>query len=311
MNLTTPTPELLHDEPMNRHTSWRVGGRADLFFKPDSIESLQDFMGSLAAETPLLWVGLGSNLLVRDGGVRGAVICTLNLPAAIERVDESRVRAGAGVPCTVFARQCIRWKLGPAAFFAGIPGTVGGALAMNAGAFGGETWENVAGVETIDRAGVRRSRTSQEFRVGYRSVSGAAAEWFLGATFAFATDEGADMADIKAMLRKRGDSQPLGKLSCGSVFRNPPGQFAAQLIEQAGLKGATRGDAMVSEKHANFIINRGSATAADIESLIESVRDRVEENSGTKLQLEVRIVGEAADPAAEQSAAEGRGGSAR
>ncbi len=311
MNLTTQTPELLHDEPMNRHTSWRVGGRADLFFKPDSIESLQDFMGSLAAETPLLWVGLGSNLLVRDGGVRGAVICTLNLPAAIERVDESRVRAGAGVPCTVFARQCIRWKLGPAAFFAGIPGTVGGALAMNAGAFGGETWENVAGVETIDRAGVRRSRTSQEFQVGYRSVSGAAAEWFLGATFAFATDEGADMADIKAMLRKRGDSQPLGKLSCGSVFCNPPGQFAAQLIEQAGLKGATRGDAMVSEKHANFIINRGSATAADIESLIESVRDRVEENSGTKLQLEVRIVGEAAGPAEEQSAAEGRGGSTR
>ncbi len=311
MNLTTPTPELLHDEPMNRHTSWRVGGPADLFFKPDSIESLQDFMGSLAAETPLLWVGLGSNLLVRDGGVRGAVICTLNLPAAIERVDESRVRVGAGVPCTVFARQCIRWKLGPAAFFAGIPGTVGGALAMNAGAFGGETWENVAGVETIDRAGIRRSRTSQEFQVGYRSVSGAAAEWFLGAIFAFATDEGADMADIKAMLRKRGDSQPLGKLSCGSVFRNPPGQFAAQLIEQAGLKGATRGDAMVSEKHANFIINRGSATAADIESLIESVRDRVEENSGTKLQLEVRIVGDAAGPAAEQSAAEGRGGSAR
>ncbi len=311
MNLTTPTPELLHDEPMNRHTSWRAGGRADLFFKPDSIESLQDFMGSLAAETPLFWVGLGSNLLVRDGGVRGAVICTLNLPAAIERVDESRVRVGAGVPCTVFARQCIRWKLGPAAFFAGIPGTVGGALAMNAGAFGGETWENVAGVETIDRAGVRRSRTSQEFRVGYRSVSGAAAEWFLGATFAFATDEGADMADIKAMLRKRGDSQPLGKLSCGSVFCNPPGQFAAQLIEQAGLKGATRGDAMVSEKHANFIINRGSATAADIESLIESVRDRVEENSGTKLQLEVRIVGEAAGPAEEQSAAEGRRGSAR
>lgn len=311
MNLTTPTPELLHDEPMNRHTSWRVGGRADLFFKPDSVESLQDFLGSLAAETPLFWVGLGSNLLVRDGGVRGAVICTLNLPAVIERVDESRVQVGAGVACTVFARQCIRWKLGPAAFFAGIPGTVGGALAMNAGAFGGETWENVEGVETIDRAGVRRSRTSQEFQVGYRSVSGAAAEWFLGATFAFATDEGADMADIKAMLRKRGDSQPLGKLSCGSVFRNPPGQFAAQLIEQAGLKGETRGDAMVSEKHANFIINRGSATASDIESLIESVRDRVEENSGTKLQLEVRVVGDAADPAAEQSAAEGRGGSAR
>ncbi len=307
MNLTTPTPELLHDEPMTRHTSWRVGGTADLFFKPESVASLQDFLRSLAEETPLLWVGLGSNLLVRDGGIRGAVICTLNLPAAIERLDESRVQVGAGVPCTVFARQCIRWKLGPAAFFAGIPGTVGGALAMNAGAFGGETWEHVAGVETIDRAGVRRSRSPQEFQVGYRSVSGVAAEWFLGASFALASDRGADMADIKAMLRKRGESQPLGKLSCGSVFRNPPGHFAAQLIEQAGLKGVTCGDAMVSKKHANFIINRGSATAADIESLIERVRRRVEESSGTKLQLEVCIVGATAG----QSAAEGRRGGDR
>ena len=307
MNLTTPTPELLHDEPMTRHTSWRVGGRADLFFKPESVASLQEFLRSLVEETPLLWVGLGSNLLVRDGGIRGVVICTLNLPAAIERLGESRVQVGAGVPCTVLARQCIRWKLGPAAFFAGIPGTVGGALAMNAGAFGGETWEHVAGVETIDRAGVRRTRSPQEFQVGYRSVSGAAAEWFLGASFAFASDRGADLADIKAMLRKRGESQPLGKLSCGSVFRNPPGQFAAQLIEQAGLKGATCGDARVSEKHANFIINRGSATAADIESLIERVRGRVEENSGTKLELEVRIVGTTAG----QPAAEGRRGGAR
>ena len=307
MNLTTPTLELLHNERMNRHTSWRVGGPADLFFKPASVESLQDFLQSLATETPLIWVGLGSNLLVRDGGIRGAVICTLNLPAAVERVDEALVQVGAGVPCTVFARQCIRWKLGPAAFFAGIPGTLGGALAMNAGAFGGETWEHVARVETIDRAGVRRSRTPQEFQVGYRSVSGAAAEWFLGATFAFAADREADMTDIKAMLRKRGAAQPIGKLSCGSVFRNPPGHFAAQLIEQAGLKGTTSGDAIVSAKHANFIINRGSATAADIESLIEIVRRGVEESSGTQLQLEVRIVGETAA----QSAAEIQGGSAR
>lgn len=307
MNLTTPTAELLHNERMSRHTSWRVGGPADLFFKPASVESLQDFLQSLATETPLFWVGLGSNLLVRDGGVRGAVICTLNLPAALERVGEAQVRVGAGVPCAVLARQCVRWKLGPAAFFAGIPGTVGGALAMNAGAFGGETWEHVTRVHTIDRTGVRRSRTPQEFQVGYRSVSGAAAEWFLGANFAFAADREADMTDIEAVLRKRGDTQPLGQLSCGSVFRNPPGQFAAQLIEQAGLKGATSGDAIVSEKHANFIINRGAATAAEIESLIEIVRGRVAETSGTELQLEVRIVG----ATAAQSAAETQGGSAR
>ena len=295
MNLSTATAELLHDEPMSRHTSWRVGGPADLFLKPESVESLQDFLCSLAPEAPLCWVGLGSNLLVRDGGVRGAVICTLKLPAAVSRVDATRVQVGAGVPCTVLARQCVRWKLGPAAFFAGIPGTVGGALAMNAGAFGGETWEHVESVETIDRSGTRRNRRPQEFAVGYRSVSGVPEEWFLSAIFVFAEDQDADMGDVKAMLRKRGDSQPLGKLSCGSVFRNPAGQFAAQLIEQAGLKGASRGDAIVSEKHANFIINRGSATADDIESLIEQVRASVVDSSGTTLELEVRIIGERED----------------
>ncbi len=169
---------------------------------------------------------------------------------------------------------------------------------MNAGAFGGETWEHVDRVETIDRAGVQRTRSREEYQVGYRSVSGAATEWFLAATFAFSADQDADMTDIKAMLRKRGKSQPLGKLSCGSVFRNPPGRFAAQLIEQAGLKGARSGDAIVSEKHANFIINRGSATAANIESLIETVRDRVVASSGTRLQLEVRIIGEPAEGSA-------------
>ena len=297
MNLSTATVELLHDEPMSRHTSWRVGGSADLFFKPESVESLQDFLCSLAVEIPLYWVGLGSNLLVRDGGVRGAVICTLKLPAAIGRVDATRVQVGAGVPCTVLARQCVRWKLGPAAFFAGIPGTVGGALAMNAGAFGGETWQHVESVETIDRSGTRRTRAGQEFEVGYRTVSGVSQEWFIAATFVFDEDQDADMSDVRTMLRKRGDTQPLGKLSCGSVFRNPPGQFAAQLIERAGLKGTKCGDAVVSEKHANFIINCGSATAADIESLIEQVRDGVAEHAGTTLALEVRIIGEPDDRA--------------
>jgi UDP-N-acetylmuramate dehydrogenase len=295
MNLDTATVELLHDEPMSRHTSWRAGGTAELFFRPESVESLRDFLSSLSVDTPLHWVGLGSNLLVRDGGVHGAVICTLKLPTPISRVDKQRVHVGAGIPCTVFARQCVRWKLGPAAFFAGIPGTIGGALAMNAGAFGGETWQHVESVETIDRSGTVRSRTAQEFEVGYRSVSGAPQEWFLSATFSFAEDPAADMGDVQAMLRKRGDTQPLGKPSCGSVFRNPPGQFAAQLIEQAGLKGATCGDAVVSEKHANFIINCGSATASDIEWLIGRVRDRVFEHTGTTLELEVRIIGEPVD----------------
>ncbi|MFL2553674.1 MAG: UDP-N-acetylmuramate dehydrogenase [Candidatus Rariloculaceae bacterium] len=292
MNFCAGVAELQHNEPMSRHTSWRAGGPADLFFKPESVESLQNFLNELSVETPLHWVGLGSNLLVRDGGVRGAVICTLKLPAGISRINSTEVEVGAGTPCAIFARQCVRWRLGPAVFFAGIPGTIGGALAMNAGAFGSETWDHVERVDTIDRSGERRSRTAKEFEVGYRSINGAPQEWFLSATFSLGPDEAASMGDVKRLLRKRGATQPLGKLSCGSVFRNPPGQFAAQLIEQAGLKGATSGDAIVSDKHANFIINRGSATAADIESLIGLVRDSVAEFSGTTLEPEVRIIGE-------------------
>lgn len=292
MKLTTPNAELQFDEPMSRHTSWRVGGPADQFFRPGSLESLASYLRELPEDVPLLWVGLGSNLLVRDGGVRGAVVCTLKLPAKVERLDDTRVSVGAGVPCTVFARQCVRWKLGPAAFFAGIPGTIGGALAMNAGAFGGETWQRVESVRTIDRGGAFHTRTPDEYEVGYRTVKGPQSEWFLAATFAFAADSEADMTNINDMLRKRGDTQPLGKLSCGSVFRNPPGQFAAQLIEAAGLKGLERGDAVVSEKHANFILNRGDAKAADIEALIETVRRRVADASGTELELEVRVIGE-------------------
>lgn len=286
------TERLLFNEPMSAHTSWRIGGPADLFFKPLNVQDLAEFLCGLDPEREIHWVGLGSNLLVRDGGIRGVVISTLDLPAQIERVDEQRVRAGAGVPCTVLARQCVRWQLGPAAFFAGIPGTVGGALAMNAGAFGGETWDAVESVETIDRKGVVRTRTAADFNVAYRSVVGTTDEWFLGATLLLDSDRDADLSSITTLMRERSSSQPLGQRSCGSVFRNPPGGFAAQLIEAAGLKGLSVGDAVVSEKHANFIINTGAARAEDVERLIEKVRDRVEADSGVALELEVRILGE-------------------
>lgn len=288
----TTTERLLFNEPMSAHTSWRIGGPADLFFKPLNVQDLAEFLCGHDPEREIHWVGLGSNLLVRDGGIRGVVISTLDLPAQIERVDEQRVRAGAGVPCTVLARQCVRWQLGPAAFFAGIPGTVGGALAMNAGAFGGETWDAVESVETIDRKGVVRTRTAADFKVAYRSVVGATDEWFLGATLLLDSDRDADLSSITTLMRERSSSQPLGQRSCGSVFRNPPGGFAAQLIEAAGLKGLSVGDAVVSEKHANFIINTGAARAEDVERLIEKVRDRVEADSGVALELEVRILGE-------------------
>jgi len=292
MSSRQPTPRLLYNEPMSAHTSWCIGGPADIFFKPTSVEELQAFFRDLEPSTPVYWVGLGSNLLVRDGGVRGAVICTVDLPAQIERVDAQRVTVGAGVPCSRLARQCVRWQLGPATFFAGIPGTVGGALAGNAGAFGCETWDRVESVTTIDRAGECRARAPGEFQVGYRSVRSAPDEWFLAATFAFVAAPEVDMADINAVMRERGNTQPLGERTCGSVFRNPPGAFAGRLIESAGLKGKQVGGAVISEKHANFIINTGSACAADVEQLIEEVRQDVKARSGVELELEVRVLGD-------------------
>ena len=284
--------EIRYDEAMSRHTSWRVGGAADVFFVPASIEDLAEFLAALEKDTQIFWHGVGSNLLVRDGGIPGVVVSATKMLRQLERVDRYLVRAGAGVPCTQLARQCIRWQLGPSEFFAGIPGTVGGALAMNAGAHGGETWERVESVRSMDRNGEVHERAPGEYTVAYRSVSGPANEWFLEATFRFDPDVVPSMDVLKTMLERRKTTQPLGLPSCGSVFRNPPGDHAARLIEAAGLKGHRIGGAEVSEKHANFIINREDASATDIEELIEHVRQTVLEQHGVSLKHEVRIVGE-------------------
>jgi UDP-N-acetylmuramate dehydrogenase len=280
-------------EPLSRHTSWHVGGPADLFFMPRDRADLLDFLHVLPPDVPLLWLGLGSNLLVRDGGIRGVVISTRDALNALERRGERQVYAEAGVPCAKLARQCARWDLGPAEFFAGIPGTVGGALAMNAGAFGGETWPQVQSVETVDRSGVVRARARGEFRTSYRHVDMPANdEYFLSATFHF--DSGSSEADTRALLERRKQTQPIGEWSCGSVFTNPPGDHAARLIEAAGLKGLRIGGAVVSTKHANFILNEGAATARDIETLIRQVQQEVARQHGCELTPECRIVGEAA-----------------
>jgi len=284
--------EVRGDEPMSRHTSWRVGGPAETFFVPASIDDLSSFLADLDADTPIFWHGVGSNLLVRDGGIPGVVISATKMLRKLEREGDDRVVAGAGVPCTQLARQCVRWGLGPSEFFAGIPGTVGGALAMNAGAHGGETWERVASVRTVDRDGVVRERTPADYVVAYRSVKGPGDEWFLEATFSFDPAATPSMDAMKTMLERRKETQPLGLPSCGSVFRNPPGDYSARLIEAAGLKGHRIGGAEVSTKHANFIINREDATAADIEALIEHVRETVKSVHGIELKHEVRIVGE-------------------
>ncbi|MCP5338770.1 MAG: UDP-N-acetylmuramate dehydrogenase [Sinobacteraceae bacterium] len=286
---------LRRSEPMSRHTSWHVGGPADWYFEPRDRADLAEFLHELPHELPLWWVGLGSNLLVRDGGLRGAVIVLHGTFERLERLADGDVHCDAGVPCARLARQCLRWGIGPADFFAGIPGTFGGALAMNAGAFGGETWPHVAEVEVIGRDGTIRNRAAGEYRIAYRQcLPPVAHEGFLAARLRFGPRSEADDAPIRAMLERRRATQPIGAWSCGSVFTNPPGDHAARLIEAAGLKGRTVGGARVSPKHANFIINEGTATAADLETLITQVQQTVEAKFGIRLVPEVRIVGEAA-----------------
>lgn len=288
-----PRGELRHSEPMSKHTSWRVGGLAERFFRPTDLSDLSDFLRALPTDEPVFWFGLGSNLLVRDGGLPGSVICASAFAKELENLGEYQVRVGVSVPCTQLSRQCIRWGYGPSEFFAGIPGSVGGALAMNAGAHGGETWERVASVRTIDRSGTVHERSPDEFEIAYRSVIGRPGEWFVDAIMQFDPSIEPSMQAQKAMLERRKTTQPLGLPSCGSVFRNPEGGFAAQLIESAGLKGYRIGGAQVSEKHANFMINTGDASAADIEALIGHVQATVAEFHGVTLKHEVRIVGEA------------------
>ena len=281
------------DEPMSRHTSWHVGGPADLFFEPRDRADLLAFLGSLPEGTPLFWLGLGSNLLVRDGGIRGVVIDTAAGLTRLERVSDTTLTCEAGVPCARLARQCIKWGMGPAEFLAGIPGVLGGALAMNAGAFGGETWPRVRSVDVCDARGNARRRDAREYSYGYRHiVAPAEGEYFLAAMLEFEPRPGITEDAMRELLAKRKLTQPIGEWSCGSTFTNPPGDHAARLIEAAGLKGFRIGDIMVSPKHANFLVNVEAATAADVEKLVAHIQNIVNEKSGVALTPEFRIAGE-------------------
>lgn len=288
--------ELRQNEPLCDYTSWRVGGAAERLYLPADLDDLLCFLRSLPAGEPLFWLGLGSNLLVRDGGIRGTVVCTKNRLKGMGLIDGERVYAEAGMPCALVARFCAEHGLGGAEFLSGIPGTFGGALAMNAGAFGGETWSLVDRLLTVDCLGGVHRRMAGEYVVGYRSVLGPRNEWYLAAELKLVSGDTLQSREqIKTLLAKRAATQPVNQPSCGSVFRNPPGDYAARLIESCGLKGCRIGGACVSEKHANFIVNLGDATARDIERLIERVRDEVQKQQGVSLVPEVRIVGEPAD----------------
>jgi len=295
-----------HNEPMARHVSWRAGGCVARTYQPADLSDLQAFLRTLPATEPIYFVGLGSNLLVRDGGLRGTVVFThwalreLRFQGAGEELY-----AEAGLPSPKVARFAALHGRSGAEFLAGIPGTVGGALAMNAGCYGAETWEIVVRVRTVDRRGRLHERTPAEFKIEYRHVSlkrrgdeasdapDPAEEWFVSATFRLAGgDTELSRHKIRELLKRRIATQPLSAPNAGSVFRNPVGDFAARLIEACGLKGHTIGGAMISPKHANFIVNRGDARAADIEALIERARSAVKAKFGIDLEREVRIIGE-------------------
>lgn len=335
--MSQPRPALrgkfLHNESMANHVSWRAGGVAERIYIPADLEDLRLLLQSIPENEAIHLVGLGSNLLVRDGGLRGVVVLlhgvlknlrlesrTHGIPPAPAGMGESGlIYAEAGVASPKLARFAANHDLVGAEFLAGIPGTVGGALAMNAGCYGSETWNHVAQVLTLDREGQLTERTPAEYMLAYRHVSlresphpesiptptlptggeGANArpkpinEWFIAGWFRFTRGDGAASREhIKALLKKRIASQPLGQPNAGSVFRNPPGDFAARLIETCGLKGFRVGNAQVSEKHANFIINLGGATASNIEAVIEKVEETVEAKTNIRLQREVRIIGE-------------------
>lgn len=285
--------KLLKNEPLARYTSWRVGGMADRLFIAENLNELQAFLQTIDPAEMIEFIGLGSNLLVRDGGVRGTVI-VMHQALSDLRVDGKYIYAEAGVTCGKLARFCANEAKQGAEFMAGIPGTVGGALAMNAGCYGTETWNIVHQVLTVDRAGETHVRNASEFIASYRHVEMPVVdEWFLGAWFQLETGVVEEsLQKIKQLLATRLASQPLNLPSAGSTFRNPHGDFAARLIEASGLKGYQIGGAQVSPKHANFIVNVGDATAMDIELLIRHMKDTVLEKQGVALQQEVRVIGE-------------------
>ncbi len=302
---------LKFDVAMSRYTTWRIGGNAECVYQPESVEDLQTLLKMLPEETPVNWIGLGSNLLIRDGGLDGVVINTNGVLNRFSvQCDEKKcfLTAQAGVACAIFSRKAANEGINGAEFLSGIPGTIGGALAMNAGAFGGETWSYVVNVKMINRKGEIINRTPDDFDIHYRDIvlkktvlkkkvlkKKSGQEWFLSGHFCFEKDEqglAQSKQEIKRLLARRAETQPTKQANAGSVFKNPENDFAARLIESCGLKGQSINDAQISEKHANFIINKGSARASDVEALIEMIQDMVFKQHHVKLETEVRFMGQ-------------------
>ena len=282
---------LLHEQPLSRYNSWNIGGVAKQFYKPKDLSDCGHFLASLPISERVIFLGLGSNILFPDGTLNATVISTRGALNGLSVVSESNlIRAEAGVTCAKLARFAAKHGYESAAFFAGIPGTVGGALAMNAGAFGGETWPHVLEVECMDRSGKIHRYDASQFKVGYRQVQGPDG-FFVAAHFRFSPGKPqAAEAAIKTLLKQRNNAQPIGTWNCGSVFRNPPGDYAARLIEASGLKGHQLGGAQISPVHANFIVNVGDATAADVLALMQLIQNAVMMQFQVALVPEVQII---------------------
>jgi UDP-N-acetylmuramate dehydrogenase len=288
----TATQQLQHGVSLKSLNTWHIGGTAEYFFRPTGVEDLSHFLACWAEHTenkPVHFLGLGSNLLIPDAGVEGVVVATPKGLTALKQLSDGLIYAEAGVPCAKLAKFCVKLGLN-GGFFAGIPGTVGGALVMNAGAFGGETWQHVVRVDQISVTGQLCYRERQDCQPTYRKVSGLLPGWITGGYFKFEAMESKDAQQtIKNLLAKRQQTQPIGTFNCGSVFMNPPNQYAAQLIEAAGLKGKQVGGAMVSPKHANFIINVDNASAEDVLNLVALIQATVQTQTGILLQPEFKV----------------------
>lgn len=286
--------EILFDVPLRDLNSWRVGGVADQFYFCTDKEKLSYNLQKRNFKLPIMFIGLGSNTLFRDGGFRGTIIA-MHKGLNHIKLEDQLFYAESGVSCSKLAKYIARLGYANSAFLAGIPGTLGGALAMNAGCYGSETWDFVDKVLTIDQNGIEHLRKKEEFDIAYRHVENKKnpQEFFIAAWLEFqeGNKEKAEL-DIKKLLEKRKLTQPLNWPTAGSTFRNPDGHFAAKLIEESGLKGYQIGGAQVSEKHANFIINKGNASASDIENLITYIKAEVFKQTKIKLETEIRIIGE-------------------
>ena len=273
------------NEPMSKHCSLRSGGETSEFFQPLDILELSQFLKNNTK--PILMVGLGSNLLVRDKGFDGVTIHTKNLKEL--NISDNFIESGAGTSLAKLSRFALaNFKYG-AEFLSAIPGSVGGALAMNAGAFGSEIWKYVVSVKTISFSGEIKERYPRDFEISYRStVHKNSNELFVSAVFNFNLKKQND--NVADLLEKRNSTQPIGLPSCGSVFKNPKNYFAAELIESSGLKGYCIGGACVSEKHANYIINHNNATSQDIENLIAHIQDTIKKKYLIDLETELIII---------------------